>query len=219
VRRVTYQEDESLLAGGGSLHSIISETHADEDDGEDGETHELDISTSAYADVVETDLDRLPSPAIDESKGKVVTGQETTKGENDVSDGDIVKSLLESSRWVVGIGSGGPETDGLKDSGRVQTQSVEGNIESEPRPSSAKEYLEVLPLAEMSSEVGKRSLRQSVSSLRVLPGVEGDIAGAIFEHGMLVVGDYGVGVGGTPVNIGFDIDSVSGSLGNSQSEV
>jgi len=40
----TYQEDECLSAGGSSLHGIVSETHTDEDDGEDGETHKLIIS-------------------------------------------------------------------------------------------------------------------------------------------------------------------------------
>jgi len=79
-----------------------------------------------------THLDWLPSPAVDEGKGKVVTGQETTKSENDVSNGDIVKGLLERGRWIVDIGSGGTETDSLEDDGRVQTQSVESDIKCEP---------------------------------------------------------------------------------------
>jgi len=40
----TYKEDECLSTGWGSLHGIVSETHTDEDDGEDGETHKLIIS-------------------------------------------------------------------------------------------------------------------------------------------------------------------------------
>lgn len=36
---------------------------------------------------------------------------------------------------------------------------------------------------------------------------------------MFVVGDYCVGVVGTPLDIGLDINRVSGSLGNGQSEV
>jgi hypothetical protein len=71
----------------------------------------------------------------------------------------------------------------------------------------------------MSSEIGERSLGQCVSSLRVLLGVENDVAGTVFEDGVLVVGDHSVGVIGTPLDIGFDIDSVSGSLGDGQSEV
>ena len=79
-----------------------------------------------------THLNWLPSPAVDEGKGKVVTGQEPTEGEDDVSNGDVVERLLEGGRWVVGIGSGGTKTDGLKDNGRVQTQSVESDIKREP---------------------------------------------------------------------------------------
>ena len=71
----------------------------------------------------------------------------------------------------------------------------------------------------MSSEIGERGLGQCVSSFRVLLGSENDVAGTVFEDGVLVVGDYCVGVVGTPLNIGFDIDSVSGSLRNGQSEV
>jgi hypothetical protein len=41
---VTHKEDECLLTGGSSLHGMVPETHADEDDGKDGESHELDIS-------------------------------------------------------------------------------------------------------------------------------------------------------------------------------
>jgi hypothetical protein len=40
----TYEEDECLSTSGGSLHGIVSETHTDEDDGKDGETHKLIIS-------------------------------------------------------------------------------------------------------------------------------------------------------------------------------
>jgi len=36
---------------------------------------------------------------------------------------------------------------------------------------------------------------------------------------VLVVGDYCIGVIGTPLDIGLDIDGVSRSLGNGQSEV
>jgi hypothetical protein len=60
-----------------------------------------------------THLNWLPSPAVDEGKGKVVTGQQTTESENDVSDRDIVESLIEGGRWIVGIGSARPETDSL----------------------------------------------------------------------------------------------------------
>ena len=71
----------------------------------------------------------------------------------------------------------------------------------------------------MTSEISQGSLGQCVSSFRVLLGVEYNVTGTVFENGVLVVGDYGVGIVGTPLDIGFDIDSVSGSLGDGQSEV
>ena len=40
----TYKEDKGLFTGGCGLHGMVSETHADEDDGEDRESHELDVS-------------------------------------------------------------------------------------------------------------------------------------------------------------------------------
>lgn len=41
---VTYKENECLLTGRGSLHSMVPEAHTDEDCGKDGETHKLIIS-------------------------------------------------------------------------------------------------------------------------------------------------------------------------------
>jgi hypothetical protein len=69
---VTYQEYKSLFTSGGGLHGVVSETHADEDDGEDGESHELGISAS-HKDNNDTHLNWLSPPAIDERKSEVVT--------------------------------------------------------------------------------------------------------------------------------------------------
>ena len=71
----------------------------------------------------------------------------------------------------------------------------------------------------MTAEISQGSLGQCVSSFRVLLGVEYDITGAVFEDGVLVISDYSVGIVGTPLDIGFDIDSVSGSFRDGQSEV
>jgi hypothetical protein len=46
-----------------------------------------------------------------------------------------------------------------------------------------------------------------------------DVAVVVVEVDILLVGDYGIGVLCTPRNISLDINSVSGSLGNCQSEV
>ena len=45
------------------------------------------------------------------------------------------------------------------------------------------------------------------------------VVGVFLEHSVLVVGNDRIGVVDAPLNIGFDVDSISGSLGNGQSEV
>lgn len=107
----------------------------------------------------------------------------------------------------------------MKNDGRVQTQSVKGNIEGEPRPSGSKENLEVLPLPEMSTEVGPRMLWHGGSCFQSLLGLEHEVTTVIVETLALVVRNHSVGVSDTPVNIGFDIDGVSGCFGDGQSEV
>jgi len=49
--------------------------------------------------------------------------------------------------------------------------------------------------------------------------MEYNVAVVLFKHGMLVIGDDRVGIIDTPLNIGLDVDSVSGGLGDGQSEV
>ena len=41
ILRVTHEEDECLFASWGGLHGIVTESHADEDDSENRESHEL----------------------------------------------------------------------------------------------------------------------------------------------------------------------------------
>lgn len=125
---------------------------------------------------------------------------------------------MKGSRCIVGCG-GRTETDGLEDDGRVQSQSVEGNIEGEPGPSSTEKNLEVLPLTKVTTEIGERSLGQGVSSFHILLCVKRDIAVVALVINILFVGDNSVGIIDTPLDIGFDIECVSGSLGDGQSEV
>jgi len=49
--------------------------------------------------------------------------------------------------------------------------------------------------------------------------VEYYVAVVFLEHSVLVIGHDRVGIVDTPLNIGFDVDSVSGSLGDGQSEI
>lgn len=46
----THKEDKCLFTSGSRLHCIVAEAHTDEDDGKNGESHELDgISTRALS--------------------------------------------------------------------------------------------------------------------------------------------------------------------------
>lgn len=85
---------------------MVSEAHADKDDSEDGETHELNL---------------LSAPRVDEDEGQVVSGDETADGEDDVADSDVVQSLVRVNRLgsTVGVRA---ETDRGEDSGRVETE-------------------------------------------------------------------------------------------------
>ena len=57
------------------------------------------------------------------------------------------------------------------------------------------------------------------SGFQFLLRLEHDIATVVVETLALVVRDHSVCVSDTSVNIGFDIDGVSGCFGNGQSEV
>ena len=102
----THQEDECLLTRAGLLHFVVAEAHADEDDGEDGEAHELDL---------------LSAPRVDENEGQVVARDETADSEDDVADSDVVQSLVgvDGLRGAVSVGA---KTDRGEDLGRVETE-------------------------------------------------------------------------------------------------
>jgi hypothetical protein len=90
---------------------VISETHDDEEDGEDGEAHELD---------------GLAADDIDSGHGEPVTGHGTSEHDDQVTDGSIVEVL------VGGGSTGGRVTDDGQDGGVVERQTVVGNIEEAP---------------------------------------------------------------------------------------
>lgn len=102
----THQEDERLLASTGLLHLVVAEAHADEDDGEDGEAHELDL---------------LTAPRVDEDEGQVVSRDETADSQNNVSDGDVVQRLVRVDRLGGAMGVRA-EADRGQDGRRVETE-------------------------------------------------------------------------------------------------
>ena len=92
--------------------SIVERTHDDEEDGEDGESHELD---------------GLATPSIDKQEGGPVSRDDTRNDQDHVSDGDVVEVLVDGSGTLQRL-VGGTETDSLEDDGRVQTQAVECDL-------------------------------------------------------------------------------------------
>jgi len=72
----TVEEDEGLGSSRGGEKLVIRESHDDEDDSQDRETHELQ---------------RLSSPEVDDGERAPVTRDQTTESQDDVSDSDVVQ--------------------------------------------------------------------------------------------------------------------------------
>jgi hypothetical protein len=89
-------------------------THDDKQDGQGSEAHELD---------------GLATPGINEKEGNPVTGDKPSNGKDDVSDTDIVETLvdIESSAFLCGRST---EFDGTQDDGAVKSKAVERDLET-----------------------------------------------------------------------------------------
>lgn len=187
------EEDEGLLSRRGRLHLVVGEAHADENGSEKTEAHELDGTTS---------------PRVDQGNGEVVTGEETAERENNVTDSSVVKGLVHVDLGrLVGV-LVGAKADGGKDLGRVETETVESNVKGEPGVGSTKENLAVLPLGEVADEVG--------------PGGLGEFGALVVANGVNNVGTGGevrVDVLRGLLDVALNVHSVTGSLGDSETEV
>jgi hypothetical protein len=108
--RQTVEEDEGLGSSGGGGQLVVREAHTDKSACEHAEAEKLD---------------GLASPRVDEGKGDPVPGNETSDGEDQVTDGNVVQVVED----LLGSGGfGGSETDGRQDDGGVETKTVEGNL-------------------------------------------------------------------------------------------
>lgn len=114
---------------------VVGETHDAEEDGQDDEAHELDW---------------LAANSVNESDGHPVTWDGTSADQDDVTNGNVVEELVGVDTLAV--------TDSLKDGRVVETDTVESNIEQEPRGGGTEEDLSVLPLADVPEEVRPRCL-------------------------------------------------------------
>ena len=100
------------------------------------------------------------------------------------------------------------KADGSENCGRIETETIESNVEGEPGPSGAEKYLAVLPLSEMSLKVSPRGLGK-FCPLVVVDGVDNVRAS----------GEIGVNVLRSLFNVALDVHGVTRGLRNSQTEV
>lgn len=104
------EEDEGLGSSRTGDKLVVSETHADESGGEDGEAHELDW---------------LAAPAVDEEEGNPVSGNKTGNRQDQVTNANIPQVVED----FMGSGAGwGSETNSGQDDGGVETKTVESDL-------------------------------------------------------------------------------------------
>lgn len=105
------EEDEGLGVRGGAGELVVAKAEDDEEDGEHDEAHELD---------------GLAAPAVNKQEGDPVSGDQTSSGENEVANADVVQVVVHAAN---GTSSGGsPEADGGKDDRAVETQTVKCHL-------------------------------------------------------------------------------------------
>lgn len=108
--RQAVKEDEGFASSGGGSEFVVCEAHDDESASEHRETEKLD---------------RLASPRVDEEESDPVSGNETGDGKDQVTDRDVVQVVEDL------LGSSGvwrSEADGGQNDGRVETETVESDL-------------------------------------------------------------------------------------------
>lgn len=172
---------------------VVGETHDTEDDGEDDEAHELN---------------RLTADSVNKSDSHPVSGNGTSADKDDVTDGDVVEELVH----VVAVSV----SDSLENGRVVQTDTIESNIEQEPGRGSSEQDLSVLPLADVTAEVPPRWLRDVHLRSRVAHG--GD-TGDLIWNTLSSSTEVGLNIGASLDDIAGDIEGVTRSLRDGQTEV
>lgn len=153
--RLTKVEEElgkdvdSQQAVGGDV--VVSETHYDEQNGEDDET---------------TELDGLAANGVNGGDRDPVSGHSTSQDNDQVTNGGVVQELVDAGDRL----AAGGETNGLQNLSVVQGETVEGDIKTEPRASSSEQEKEVLGLGIVAAKVTPAGL----GDFEVILGVLGD---------------------------------------------
>lgn len=110
------------------------------DDGEHREAHKLNL---------------LASDGVDEGERRPVARDQATSGDDHVADAGVVQLLPDFEASGRAGGRRASEADRVEDDGRVESETVEGDVEGEPGPGAADQDLEVLPLRPASKDEGQ----------------------------------------------------------------
>lgn len=75
-------------------------------------------------------MDGLSTPGVDEEESRVITGDETGDGEDNVSDGDVVQVLVDLGGFRESLGRR-TEADGVQYDRGIEAETVESNLNGE----------------------------------------------------------------------------------------
>lgn len=184
------------LALGADL--VVTESKDTEEDGQHGETHKLNW---------------LSADRIDGGNREPVTRNETSARKDNITDTLVVDGIVHI---FVGWSS---VTDSRKDDGSVETETVERNIEKEPRSGCSNEHFGISPFRVVVEEVAPGSLWRStwISDLLVAHGSSLLINSKLSST--QTAGNVLNGILGGGGLISLNIECVSDSLRNGQSEI
>lgn len=177
---------------------VVSKTNDAEDSGQGNET---------------TKLNGLAANDIKSGNREPVTGNGTSAGNDNVTDGSVVQVVVDV--LLTGV------ANGLENDGVVKTKPVVGNVKHEPRASSSDKNLSVLPLGEMGPEVGQRGLGDLVLLLLGSGGSSRltKSLNIISRSVTNAASSELLSIGSTLFDITGDIKSVTGGFRNGKTEV
>lgn len=172
---------------------VVSETHDAENDCQDDEAHQLNW---------------LASDGVGESDSDPVARNCSSADQDHVSNSDVVQVLV--SGLATGI------ANGSQNSSVVETDTVECDIEEKPRTGSSEQDLAVLPLADVSEEVGPGCLGDLKLGSSVTHGAD---ASDFIWYTLGGASEVSLDIRTTLDDVPGDIEGVARSLGNGQTEV
>lgn len=129
LEELSQSEDDNECRHSFVAKRVVSASQDSKEDSASGEAH---------------DLDRTTTPAFDEEDSKVVTRNRTQASDDDLTN-SVVPESLERGILV-------READSFQDVRVVETETIECNVEKEPRKSGTEEDLQVLPLPKVGAE-------------------------------------------------------------------